>query len=68
MKTKSPPKMQVISTLEDDPQKELEKKMSRGDFVNQIQELCIDIPSYEEKIIDRNSVVYYKINIQFKNV
>ena len=34
MKTKSPPKMQVISTLEDDPQKELEKKMSRGDFVN----------------------------------
>lgn len=57
--------MQVISTLEDDPVAEIEKKLARGDFVNQIQELVVDVPSYEEKIIDRNSIVYYRMMVGF---
>lgn len=41
--------------------------MQRGEFVNNIQSMMIDIPSFEEKKVDgsKNNVIFYKVVVGF---
>ena len=41
--------------------------MQRGEFVNNIQSMMIDIPSFEEKKIDggKSNVIFYKVVVGF---
>jgi len=41
--------------------------MQKGEFVNNIQGMMIEVPSYEEKKMDggKNNVIFYKIIVGF---
>jgi len=61
-------KIQVISTANDDDDgKETDAKMQKGEFVNNIQGMMVEVPSYEEKKMDggKNNVIFYKIIVGF---
>ena len=59
--------VQKISTEDTYDQKETEAKMQRGEFVNNIQSMMIDIPSFEEKKADggKSNVIFYKVVVGF---
>lgn len=59
--------VQKISLEDTFDQKETEAKLQRGEFVNNIQSMMLDIPSFEEKKVDgsKNNVIFYKVVVGF---